>query len=309
IVLERFEDYWGKKPPVRRIIVIPVSSAQTALEKLAKGEVHIVDHPPPAELQPLQDDPRTHVDLQEGLNTGYLGFNVNRFPYSDVNFRRAVSLALDRDLLIKHAFTGLAEPAANIVPPPIWGDTAPTPPYEHDLEKAKECLAKVTMKSNEVDLVHMTFARPYFPEPHRVAEFVKDQLRKIGLDVKLRGFEKSAYDSLLDGDDYGMYLLGWSADYPDPDNFFYFLLHGDSSGDLNHSFWNDPAFNAPVTQAQSEIDPAKRKELYRKAYDRYRDQLPSIPLVHTKFFRALSKDVAYKSHPLDVRYHDARFRE
>ncbi|MBV8879552.1 MAG: hypothetical protein JO332_06310, partial [Planctomycetaceae bacterium] len=214
-------------------------------------------------------------------------------------------LALDRRTLNELAYHGLAEPAANLVPPALWKNACPTPPYEVDLEKARESLAKVRLESKEVELIHMTFSRPYVPEPLRVAEFVKDQLRKIGLEVRLTGYDKAAYDQKYKDPNHPMYLLGWIADIPDADNFYYPLLHGDSKNDLNASFFDDPEFNAAVRDAQLERDPVRRGELLSRAYGRYRDQLPTLPLVHVKQIIGLSRRVEYNMHPIEYRFYAA----
>jgi peptide/nickel transport system substrate-binding protein len=305
IVLDRNDSYWGPKPAIERVIVVPVRSPQTAIEKLRKGEVHVVDHPTLSDVKTLTEDPATKVDTEISLTVSYLGFNLKRHPYSDPNFRRAVSLALDRNTLNALAYHGMAEPIANLVPPVLWKDTCPTPPYEYDLEKAKEFLARVKLESKEIELLHMTFARPYAPEPLRAAEFIKDQLRKIGLEVKLTGYDKSAYDQKYKEKNHPMYLLGWIADIPDPDNFYYPLLHGDSKDSMNASYFDDPVFNDSVTRSQSELDPAKRKALLAKAYERYREVLPTIPLVAVKQVIALSRRVDYNMHPIEYRFYAA----
>ncbi len=305
MVLDRNEGYWGPKPAIARFIVLPVKSSQTAIEKLKKGEVQVVDHPTLADVQALEADPRTKVDSQSSLTVSYLGFNLRKPPYNDPNFRRAVSLALDRRTLNELAYHGLAEPAANLVPPALWKNACPTPPYEYDLEKAKECLRKVPLESREIELIHMTFSRPYVPEPLRAAEFVKDQLRKIGLEVRLIGYDKAAYDQKYKEPNHPMYLLGWIADIPDPDNFYYPLLHGDSKDDMNASFFDDPEFNDAVKRAQTESDPGRRNGLLAKAYARYREELPTIPLVHVKQVIGLSRRVEYRMHPIETRFYAA----
>jgi peptide/nickel transport system substrate-binding protein len=305
IVLDRNDSYWGPKPEIGRVIVVPVASPQTAIEKLKKGEVHVVDHPTLADVKALEEDKTAKVDTETSLTVSYLGFNLEKAPYSDPNFRRAVSLALDRRTLNDLAYHGLAEPASNLVPPALWKDACPTPPYEYDLTKAREALAKVKLESKEVELIHMTFSRPYVPEPLRAAEFVKDQLRKIGLEVKLTGYDKAAFDQKYKEPNHPMYLLGWIADIPDPDNFFYPLLHGDSKNAMNASFFDDPEFNAAVKDAQSERDPAKRRVLLATAYARYREVLPTLPLVHVRQVIALSKQVRYDMHPIEYRFYAA----
>src|SRR6185295_5868160 len=86
IVLDRNDAYWGPKPASERVIGVPVKSPQTAIEKLRKGEIHVVDHPTLADLKTLSSDPNTKVDTETSLTVSYLGFNLKRHPYSDPNF-------------------------------------------------------------------------------------------------------------------------------------------------------------------------------------------------------------------------------
>ena len=132
---------------------------------------------------------------------------------------------------------------------------------------------------------------------------MKDRLGKIGLEVRLRGFDKSAYTQRIKEEGHPMFLYGWLADYADPDNFFYPLLHGDNAGDLNTSNFNDPEFNDVVKKAQTELDPERRRALYAAAYARYREELPTIPLVHAKQVIALSRNIDYRLHPIEVRFY------
>ena len=309
IELKAFEGYWGPQPPIPRVIVVPVKSPQTAIEQLKKGEVHAVDHPTLADVASLQGNADTHVDIQTSMNVCHLGFNMKRFPYNDLNFRRAVSLALDLDNLNETVYFGQAEPARNVVPPAVWGDISTPPPHEYDPARARELLKKVKLESNDVELIHIANSRPYVPEPHRVAEWIGDQLRRIGLDVRLTPYLKSAMDVKVREDSHPMFLYGWNADIPHPDNFFYPLLHGASAPELNNSFWDDPEFNRAVEQAQRERDDGKRRALYVKAYDRHRGQVPTVALVHVKQITALRKGVEYRKHPIEFRFYTASLSE
>jgi peptide/nickel transport system substrate-binding protein len=308
IVLERHDGYWGRKPAIPRVIVLPVPSPRTAVQKLEKGEVHAVDHPALADVASLQTNPGTKVDFETSLNVSYVAFNMKRHPYNDLNFRRAVALAIDRKALNRLAYYGLAEPAVNLVPPAIWTHVGPAAEFEHNVEKAKVLLSKVKLDSKEVELYHLTGARPYAPEPGRVAEVLKDALARIGLELQLRGFDDAAWKQKYKEESHPMVLMGWNADFPDADNFFYPLLHGDAIGDMNGSFFNDPAFNDAVRKSQSELDPAKRKTLLLAAFQRTRDELPIVPLVHVKQLVALSRKLDYNMHPIEYRFYIASFR-
>ncbi len=309
IQLQAFDRYWGPKPAIPTVILVPVASPQTAVEKLKRGETHAVDHPTPADAVALRAEPSTTVLSQPGMNVVYLAFNLTRPPYDHPDFRRAVALALDRDALNRLVVNGLGTPARNLVPPTIWGDTSPEPPYEENLEKAKAHLAKVVPPPGEVEILYNTLPRPYNPEPQRLAEAVRDQLARLGLRVRLTGYDRPAFEVKYKESGHPMYLSGWLADIPDADNFFHPLLHGESKADLNGSFFDDPVFNRAVSRAQTERDPARRRALLAEAFGRYRAELPTIPLLHLPHLVVVRKGVRYVHHPIEYRFYTADLAE
>jgi len=307
IELERFDRYWGPKPAIPTVIMVPVASPQTAVEKLRRGEAHVVDHPTLSDTQALRKDPSIRVHSLPGMNIAFLAFNLTRPPYDNPHFRRAVSLALDREAINALVLHGLGKAASNVVPPSVWKDISPAPPYEENLEKAKAALADVQPPPKDVELMYNTLPRPYNPEPQRLAEAVRDQLRRIGLEVKLIAYDRPAFNVKYKEPGHPMYLSGWIADVADPDNFFHPLLHGESKRDLNGSFFDDPEFNQAVSAAQRELDPAKRRAFFTRAYDRYRAEMPTLPLVHLPTVLAAAKDVRYELHPIEYRFFEAAF--
>mgnify|MGYP003950248183 CR=1 FL=1 len=310
LILKRNDNYWGPKPAIQRVIFLPVQNAQTAIEKLKNGEVHIVDNIALGDVQVVEETEGLRVESETSLNIAYLGFNLRKAPYNNVHFRKAVALAINRDELNDLVYYGQAEPAKNIVPPAIWRNIGNLSPFEFNIEKAKEELGKVTLPDDFVaEIWYMVFPRPYMPEAHRVAEYIKNQLKKIGLDLQIQSFEKAAYSEKIKDHDHPMYLLGWSADYADPDNFFSPLLHGDSGDDLNNSFFNNDEFNKAVSQAKYESDPKKRGALYRIAAGIYRSKIPTLPLVHVKQVAACSEKIDYNRHPTQIRLYPITFKK
>lgn len=304
IVLERFPDYWGARPAVERVIVLPIKDPAARVQRLINGEIDIIDNVSLADLQHIEADPRLAVSSRDSMNVCYLGFNWNVHPWSDLNFRRAVAHAIDRDKLIKTAYFGRAEPAVSIVPPSIHGHFADAPTYPHDVSKAREYLAKVPNLPDTVDLWHMSYSREYVPSPMAAAESLKGDLEEIGLRVTLHPFDRSAYAIKIHEAEHPMILLGWSTDNADADNFLYTLLHADSipNDGNNVTYFNHPEFNRLTKQAQSETDDARRMELYAEAQRLYAEQLPSIPLVHVRKIAAYNKTrVLYDVHPIETR--------
>ncbi len=188
-------------------------------------------------------------------------------------------------------------------------DSAKPSPTTGPEAQARELLAKVKLPENfEVVIWHMTYPRPYVPEPDKVVQIVKENLSRIGLKVKLEGFQQNIYTGKLRETSHPMFLLGWSADYADPDNFLNALLSGDAIGQdkerptgNNHSFFDHPEFNKLVKQAQSEPDAKKRADLYNSALKIFHDEIPCIPIAHVGQFAVCRKEVKYNHHPIEYR--------
>lgn len=301
IVLERFAGYWGAPAREAQVIVLPIKDPAVRVEQLLAGHLDAVDIISMADLGRLEQDPAIEVSYEESMNVGYLGFNMNVAPYSDVNFRRAVACAIDRPKLNAVAFFGQAVDAVSILPPAIEGHAADLPPPAHDPARARELLAKVPHLPAEVELWHMNFSRPYFPDPDKVAECLKADLEAVGLKVRLSGYPRDSYGQKTMDPGHPMFLMGWSTDNADPDNFLYTLLHASAIPGNNRTFFDHAEFNDVTRRAQTERDPARRRALYRRAQEIHRDELPSIPLAHVRQAAAARRPFRFNLHPIETR--------
>jgi peptide/nickel transport system substrate-binding protein len=233
------------------------------------------------------------------MNVGYLGFTTNRKPFDNKLVRQALNHAIDKESIIKSFYNGKAEPAKNAMPPSVEGYNDDIKDYEYDLDKAKALLKEAGYeKGFTMDLWAMPVARLYMPEAQKVAEVIQESFSKIGVKANIKSVDWATYLDKAAKGEFDAYMLGWTGDNGDADNFLYTLLDKDSIGANNYSYYKNDQLHDILIKAQTETDQAKRNELYKQAQVIIHDDAPWVPLVHSRPLLAAVKDLSgYLPHP------------
>lgn len=289
LVLEANENYWGGKPGVRRVVFVPILESAVAARQLERGDVHMVDHLPPADLATMSRVPRVTVEEATGMNVAYLSMQNDKPPLDHPKVRQAIAHAIDKRRLIEVAYSGQATPAVNPVPRDMWGWHAGIEDRAFDVERAKQLLAEAQAERGfelplKLDLFVMGSARPYMQQPLETAVFIKESLRAIGIEARIVVNEISQHFQRLSRGEHQLALAGWSSDNADPDNFLYALLDPDNindSGGNNISRYRNPEVHRLLLAGKQELDRARRAEIYRQAQELIFADVPLVPLVHT----------------------------
>lgn len=300
ITLEKNPDYWEKGlPKLNKIIfrVIPENTAR--LNALSNGEIDVMDGLNNSDEATVKNNDKLQVIKRPSMNVGYLGFTVNRKPFDNKLVRQALNYAIDKKAIINSFYGGQAQAAVNPMPPSIEGYDDSIKAYPYDLEKAKKLLAEAGYPDGfEMDLWAMPVARPYMPEGMKVAEVIQESFSKIGVKAKIQSVDWATYLEQAGKGEFDAYMLGWTGDNGDADNFLYTLLDKDSIGSNNYSYYSNDQLHDILIKAQTESDQPKRNELYKQAQAIIHDDAPWVPLVHSTPLLAASKDlVNYLPHP------------
>ncbi|MFF2448512.1 ABC transporter substrate-binding protein [Neobacillus sp. NPDC058068] len=300
IVLEKNPDYWQKGlPKLNKLIfrVIPENAAR--LNALAKGEIDVMDGLNNSDEDTVKNNPDLQVIERPSNNIGYIGLNTTKKPLDNKLVRQAINHAVDKKTIIDAFYGGKALPAKNPLPPSIEGYNDAIEEYTYDLEKAKALLKEAGVeKGFEIDLWAMPVARPYMPEAQKVAEVIQESLSKIGIKANIQSVDWATYLEKARKGEFGIFMLGWTGDNGDPDNFIYTLLDKDSIGSNNYAQYSNDELHDILIEAQTEADQAKRNELYKKAQEIIHEDAPWVPLVHSTPLLAAAKDVQnYLPHP------------
>ena len=294
-------DYWGEKPSLKRMAFSITTDASVRFQKLKTMECHFINSPSPADLEAIKREP--HLKLEEGfgLNIGYLAMNTEKKPFDNPKVRRAISLALNKKSYIKAIYLDQAIPAKNPLPPTIWSYHDELKELEYNPQKAKALLIEAGLPQGfSAELWTLPVSRPYNPNGKKMGEMMQADLKKVGIDIKLVSYEWPTYLKKTSQGEHQMVQLGWSGDNGDPSNFLNVLLSCDGvTSGSNSARWCHPQFDQLLKDALLTSDIKERTRLYKRAQEIFREELPWVPLAHSKVFRAMNKKVqGYKMDPL-----------
>lgn len=283
VLFERNPDYWGEAAGFERLVIRSIPFNASRLSELLAGHVHALDGVQPSELSDLRNDPRFTIASAPGMNVGYLAFSQLRPRMRDPELRRAISLAIDRENLVRLGLDGYGALAAYPVPKGFPGIPGDAGPVRHDPEAAAALVeAHPEWARSPIKLASFGQPRMYFPDPQRMASLIREDLESVGLQVEIENREFKSHLHLTRRGDFDMALLGWIADTPDPDNFLSTFFHSKAAvpgSATNISFYRNPEMDALLDEAIRKSEPAERQALYHAALELWAEDLPLIPLV------------------------------
>ena len=282
VTLEANERYWAGRPAIGRILH-RAGSLDGPVDSFQAGSVDLV---PISALDArwVAYDRALGPQLRrtQGLDVQYLGFDTTRPPFDDVRVRQAFAWAVDWRRLVELSDPD-SIPATSIVPEGIdlrgEGDFSP----RHDPDAARAALAAAGYPGGagfpEVTLV--TSGTLYD------AAITAELRRELGVEL---GSEVMPFPELsrrLDEDPPAMWQLGWTADFPHPQDFLGLLLETGSANNVGG--WSDPAFDAALDAAAATDDAAEQTAHYQEAQRIVAEQVPVIPLEYPETW-ALSRE-------------------
>lgn len=295
ISLETNKYYWSKIPQIDELEFKVIPGSGNRLEQLEQGAVHMIDGLNPDNIVIVEENPRLRLYLRPSFNVGYLAMNMRKEPFNISKVRLAISHAVNKDRLIDDAFNNLAKPAKNLIPPLLWGYNDDIQPYEYNPEKSRKLLQEAGYPEGfKTTLWVMAQPRPYFPKPQQVAEYIKEDLKSVNIDVEIQVFNWEEYLDKIKNGEHELALIGWIGDNRDPDNFLYTLLGSDNAQPGragNFSFYEDDEVDSLLSKARQTSSLSFRKNLYRRLQVKVHDDVPVIPLVHTMPALAANRSV------------------
>lgn len=214
---------------------------------------------------------------------GILGISMNTEmePFRNIELRRAVVTAIDRDQVAK-VRPGQVQPASRIIPPAIPGYD-PTPGQRFDYAEALDHMRKAGYPFDPAtgrggyptELTFMTLNESFYTQ---AAEVYQQQLARIGIKLRIKSLGWPAYLAVTARRGASMWGSdGWNADFPDPSDFFEPILTSKVISDedsQNRAFFSNDQFDRIVADARREVNGDRRRALYREAEQVLFEQAP-----------------------------------
>jgi len=280
LILDRNPDYFDGAPQVSKVIfrIVPDDSVRSLL--LESGRADIAMRLPVTELNRLKDNDKVHAIITDTVMTMYVALNNKKGVLQDVRIRQAMNYAVDKGVIINDILDGMGTVSDAPISPYTWG-YSPSGTYEHDVEKAKTLLAEAGYP-NGIELELWTPVGRYLMDT-KVSENFQAQWSEAGINVKIKQWEFQALMSEIKKGEFDMVLLGWSPSTADADQGLYPVFHSSQFPPAsNRAHYSNVKVDKLLVEAKSEVEPGKRKELYRQAQKIIVDEAACVFLYYVR---------------------------
>jgi peptide/nickel transport system substrate-binding protein len=287
VTLVKNNEYWLPEfPKLAKLIYKVIPDNSSRLIALKNGELDIMVSLNPSDLSSIESDKNLQVMLRPPLNVGYITLNNTKEPFDNVKVRQAISHAINKQGIADAFFNGLAEPVKNMLPSDSWAYNDEIEDYDYDLTKAKKLLSEAGYPDGfDVEFSITSNSRIYMQQPSKMAEAIKTDLDKIGVNVKIVTYEWASFLDQLRNAEHTMGLIGWVGDNGDPDNFLYSTLSKNNAvvgSAQNNQMYMSEEVNELLIKAKAVINQEERTGIYKEAQQIIHEDAPNIPLIQVK---------------------------
>jgi peptide/nickel transport system substrate-binding protein len=280
VVLERFDGYYGEQAHTERVRIKVIPDGNTRFSALRSEEIlGVLDL---GAMQPnlakeLEKEDRFEISVEKSSIIHYLAPNGTTFPFNDVRMRQAVSLMIDRQLILDEFYAGYPAPATHILnyASPFYSEL----PVSYDPEKARELAKEVlgdTRQSIEL-IIPSPFVKRY---PYKEqGEYIQAVLSELGLDVTIKIMEFGAISDAMKKGNYDLCMRIQGLPNGEPYSILNSFMRSNSVQNKSYSlgFSNSEADDLLGTLAQT-VKMDERTKLYTQLQQLSAQELPFIPL-------------------------------
>jgi peptide/nickel transport system substrate-binding protein len=310
VKLEKNSNWWGtglpaseggSGPYVDQVVFKSIVGNTYRTEALTGGQLSAADGLTPDDVPTVHQAQGLKIDYRPPLSIAYLAMNVQKKPFDNPKVRQAINMAIDMPKIVDAFFGDAGEVATTYMPPTVAFFDDQLERYPHNPDRAKQMLKEAGAENLEADLWYMPIPRPYMQNGKGIAQAMKADLEKVGVNAKLVTYEWGTYLDKTSRGEHDMCLLGWTGDNGDPDNFLNVLLGSASATEtdaLNIAYYKNPEVDQLLKKGQTTIDEAERERVYMRAQELLVEDAPWVPIAYAKPPLGFQKNVqGYQASP------------
>ena len=267
---------------IDKVIYYPDEDRNAVTKRFRAGEIDYQDEFASEQIDFLKKELPDETRIFPYLGVYYYPVNVSRDKFKDPRVRRALSMAVDREVIVDKVMRTGELPAYGIVPPkagtygepyaPAWAAT----PFKERQAQAKALLAEAGHGPDNPLRVELSYNTS---ENHkRIAVAVQAMWKQVGVQADLVNREIKVHYDMLKQSQFDIARAAWVADYNDPQNFLYLLET--RTGPNNYARYSNPEFDRLMNEQYAARDPEQRNRLMHEAEKIAIDEDAWIPIYY-----------------------------
>lgn len=293
LILVRNDDYWGEKPPFEKVVFTEISNDSARVAALLSGRVDLINYAPPADIRKLESDPEIAVSKGPSVYNFMIypdfrettpqitvdGKPVDGNPLLDLKVRKALSLAINRDIIADRVMEGLATPVNQLTPHGFFGSSDDLPELGYDPEAAKALLAEAGYPDGFEVVLNCTSDR--LPNDGKVCAALGQMFAKVGIETEVNAIPKAVYFPAQGRGEFSLMMNGWGSLTGEASYILSSIIHskGDKLGALNRTGYGKPETDALIVDALGTLDDEERKAKLKKITEMTMEDMAVIPIV------------------------------
>jgi peptide/nickel transport system substrate-binding protein len=293
VIVERNDQYWGKRAGLQRVRFNVVPDATTRALELRKGSADVEINALPGDMVPaLARQSQLVVERAPGTGYQYLAMNLRDPILRNVQVRQALAYAIDRAPMIHYLWHDMARPANSVLPPQHWAYDAKARDYPHDAAKARELLDQAGYHAGADGVrFHLVMKTSTDESTRLLCAVLQQQLREVGIALDIRSYEFATFYADVVKGAFQLYSLRWvGGSNQDPDIFEnVFDTASFAPRRANRGYYSNPEVDRLIEEGRRSADQKEREAVYTRIQETLNRELPYVHLwwadnvlVHTR---------------------------
>lgn len=287
---QRFDGHFKGPAILSEIDFRYVAEVNSRVLGLVRGDFQGTDpYMPQDQITRLQGDPNMNVMEAESTRLFYATMHNQRPPFTDVNFRKAVSYCFDYDGWINNILGRSVVRNTQVIPNPMWGAPKDVAGYTFDIDKAKWHLQRVQVPLREITVAGMIG----YEQSMQAAALLQNGLSRAGIQSKLLNEPWPVVSNKMRDPEqmYDMLFLWRSTYYADPHNWAGELLATERHRGGNASYYSNPEVDRLLAEALAVSAQARRAPLYEQVARISCEDAAALFIHNTKWYGPFRKNV------------------